>query len=175
MLSLVSKNGTLPMDPDDSSRIYGVLQDQVEAAEQRPIFEGEASVEATALALAAIAYHESGMKAGVQDCSLCHPGSQWCDAGRSITAYQLHIGSWGSHTRQELCEDNALATARALKILARYRTAGRSDLMFCGYAMGGIRPQCNRASVEIDRIFQRLVQQSGVVVLSGSPMVARWR
>jgi hypothetical protein len=175
MLGLVSKNGTLPIAEDDSSRIYSVLEDQCAAAEQAPLFAGDAAVEATALALSAVAFHESFMLSGVQDCSLCQVGSKWCDSGRSITLYQLHVGSWGQHTRQELCEDNVLATARALDILSLFRKAWRTDLMFCGYAMGGVRPGCNQASKEIDSVFKGLAQQAGIVVTPGNPIRARWK
>lgn len=77
--------------------------------------------ESTVLALVAVAMHESGFAADVQDCSRCKPGGVWCDRGRAQTLYQMQRNNWDGHTRAEVCRDLTLATTLATRALAKGR------------------------------------------------------
>lgn len=116
---------------------------------------GHRAREATALALVAIAAHESALRADVADCR------RTGDHGRSITTWQLMRGrSWGRHTRRELCSSVAIAARQALAVFAgngaRASTAGG---LFASYA-GGRRP--SRASREMCRLWERLTRAAGI-------------
>lgn len=69
------------------------------------------------------------------------------DRGKAITLYQLHkdFGAWGNSTREELCNDNALATRRAAEWLIRLRlsTGGWRGAIraYIGADMGDSRVQ----------------------------------
>jgi hypothetical protein len=76
-------------------------------------FTGSGADAATALALVAIAYHESGFSARVADCRRIGAFE------RSVTAFQLH-GPFarGSYTEAEVCASPRLAAERALYVFA---------------------------------------------------------
>lgn len=75
--------------------------------------------ESTALALVAVAFHEAGLAADVQDCSRCVIGGAWCDHGRAISLYQMQWNNWQGHARADICRDNKLATSLAYDALAK--------------------------------------------------------
>lgn len=77
--------------------------------------------EVTALALVAVAFHESGFASDVQDCSRCVIGGAWCDHGRAISLYQMQRNNWQGHARAAVCKDNRLATSLAYDSLAKPR------------------------------------------------------
>ena len=130
---------------EDQARLHGVAQDIWHAADvlDPPLIVGDGGkgTLATALVLTTVAGHESGFWSKVQDCSACWKGSPFCDKGRSVSIFQLHVGSgaWGGFSRQEICESNAVASKLALGILARHRRAGSALALFQGYALGGRR------------------------------------
>lgn len=110
--------------------------------------------ERSALALVAIAYHESAFRADVSDCRTVG------FAEPSITAFQLHgPWSWGGHTRRELCADVRLAASRALYVLARQSARCRSiERGFWGYASGNCG-RSTKAAREIIAIWRRLLRE----------------
>lgn len=162
---------------DDRMRLHGVAQDIWAAADAIPVdrqpFQGEAAKEASAVALTTIAFHESGFWQKVQDCSICYPGSAWCDRGRSVSLFQLREGSssWGSYTRKDLCTDNSKAAERAMAVLARHRRAGVPVTLFDAYARGGAGISPGRAAVEMSRIFDTFAPKAGLRVKG---MTATW-
>jgi hypothetical protein len=106
--------------------------------------------ERTALALVAVAYHESALREDVATCQVVgtdHP---------SITAFQL----WGSFaygglSRSELCRSPRQAARRALAVLAHHGRCGE-ERAFWGYASG----RCNAVSAAAKRqiaLWRRLV------------------
>lgn len=120
-------------------------------------FAGSAAREASALALVAIAHHESGFRAEVEDCRIVgtdHP---------SVTAFQL----WGpfargGHSRRALCTSPALAAERALWTLAHQAARVRSPAAaFRGYASGSgaIR---SRAATRQCALWERLARVAGL-------------
>lgn len=150
----------------DPSWAAGVANDQwqsaaKEADQRDPMMCGPEATAGIALALLAVAQHESGLWRSVQDCSVCVPG-QWCDNGRSISLYQLHVGSgaWGDFPREAICSDNRLATDLALRVLRRHRKASDPAHLFIGYARGGLR----KAGPEMAAIFTGLLLKTGIVV-----------
>lgn len=153
---------------DDKMRLNGVAQDIWAAADalpdQRQPFQGEAGKEATAVALTAISFHESGFWVKVQDCSICYPGSAWCDRGRSVSLFQLREGSssWGKYTRAELCEDNAKAAERAAIVLARHRGASAPVTLFDGYAKGGASIHPGQAAIDMAKYFDTFAKKAGI-------------
>ena len=124
---------------------------------------GPAANDATALALTAVAEHESGFWGRVQDCSACLPGSRWCDRGRSISLWQLHVGSgaWIGHDRQTVCSNNDIAARLALRILERNRKASSVATVFSGYARGGR----HGAGAEMLGIFETLARKASISVV----------
>jgi len=155
LLALVLALG--PRGPDDASRLTAVADDIWTASESRPAFCGPAAAEATAILLATVADHESGWRAGVQDCSLCVPGGQWCDHGLSAALWQLRRGGmWRTdEERAEICADNAVATRLALSLLRRYRRENTIEGMLRGYASGWTS-QRSKAAADMATLFGRL-------------------
>lgn len=139
LLSVVAARG--PVSDADRGRLYAVSLDMWSAASESPLYCGPEAQLAAALTLAAVAVHESGLHGDVQDCSRCLPGSPWCDRGRSVSLYQLHVGSgaWRGHSREDICQDNSIATSLALRILERHRDAMSPAQVLAGYARGGRR------------------------------------
>lgn len=145
------------------ARLTAVAADIAEVSSHHPIYCGDAGADATALALVAIADHESGWHPGVQDGSLCQPGSKWCDRGRSISLYQLRVGvAWGGHTRTEIDGSNALATRLALRVLSRFAARSVLTEQFCGYASGGFA-RC-KAGDQIAQVYATLLARTHVVL-----------
>jgi hypothetical protein len=109
-------------------------------------FTGSRSQEATALALVAIAWGESHLRADVADCRRTGDRRPWepLSAGRSITAFQLHRGqAWGPFSRGGLCASGRLAAERALWVLSSHAARCRTPAAaFFGYASGN----CSRRS-----------------------------
>jgi hypothetical protein len=103
----------------------------------------------TALALVAIAYHESGFDARVSDCR--RVGSDF----PSISAFQL-LGRFarGPYTRAELCASPRLAAKRALFVLAHHaKRCGSMVKALRGYASGdGGKP--TKAGRELHDLWQ---------------------
>ena len=155
-----------PMTDADQVRLQAVAQD-IWQVSSSPIFGGEDqdARRATALALVAVATHESAYWADVQDCSLCYPGSAWCDRGRSVTLFQLQGKmAWGPYTREELCKDNRKATERARHVLSRF-TKSRSPLeLFDGYASGGLRMRPSRAARQLASGHASLLSKEGLMI-----------
>lgn len=130
-------------------------------------FTGPARIEAAALALAAIADHESGFQERVLDClvtgdRLDHHGPS---EGRSITIYMLmRPWAWDGHSRAEICSGGPLAPWLSLRVL---RTHGARCTMvvswFYGYASGncGVRSD---AGMRQCHTLERLARFSGIQV-----------
>lgn len=124
-------------------------------------FDGPGAQEAAATALVAVAWHESGFKAGVQDCSICTGANPWCDRGRSVSLFQLHEGrAWQGHKREALCSDNRLAATLAHRLLTANARKTRNAIgMFIAYAGSG--RGAVRAGGEIYAIFERRLDRAG--------------
>lgn len=103
-----------------------------------------------ALALVAIAHHESGLRAEVADCRVTG------DEGRAFTAYQLRGPfAFGGYRVSALCRSPRLAARRALAVLSRHGRCGEERAMW-GYASGA----CNKPSAAARRqiaIWRRLL------------------
>ena len=142
------------------ARLTTVSNEFMQAATDHPLFTGEAAVPATAMALYAVAYHESGFWSKAQDCSACYIGSPWCDGGRSVTMFQLQGSvSWGRFNRSELCSSNANATERALRIL--WKNKGRCSItaLFQGYA------HARTPTDEMESIYRKGIAKAGLRVV----------
>lgn len=151
----------------DTARLQQVAADIWDATENAKLpFTGPAARESSALVLVTIAHHESGFWSNVQDCSLCYPGSAWCDRGKSVTLFQLREGTFafGKFSREELCANNKLATQRALAVVGRFRGASTPQQLFDGYARGGVGLRPTRAAIEMGRLFERHARTAKVVV-----------
>lgn len=114
---------------------------------------------ASALALVAIASHESGLRAEVADCRIV--GSDL----PSISSFQL-VGwhAFGPYTRRELCGSPRKAAERALAVLAGHATrASVPARWFAGYASGdpGRDPAAGRRQC---RLWEWLTRSAGVEV-----------
>ncbi len=118
---------------------------------------GPTAPEASALALVAIAAHESGFRADVSDCR------RTGDVGRSITAFQLMRGrAWGAFDRAILCRSPALAARQALAALAAQGArCATPRSWFDGYASGN----CGQRTAAGGRqcaIWERLAKAAGL-------------
>jgi hypothetical protein len=99
---------------DEWSRLFDVATDIADVVEEEgPLCDGPAADECSALALVAIADHESNFMSEVQDCR------RTGDAGRSISLYQLQRWGWGGHDRAELCDSHRLSAELAYRFLRR--------------------------------------------------------
>ena len=152
VLALASRHA--PVLEADEYRLQAVAGEIWEVAGDVRAFCGDASREATGLALAAISEHESGWSEEVQDCRRT--------GGQAISLYQLEYPAWSVHRRQDVCADNELAARLAATTLARGK--GRSDVreLFGQYASGGA-PR-NKAGDEIAGIFASLCLRAGITV-----------
>lgn len=124
--------------PCDIARDIANVVEDYEKEKVLP-FKGLYAKESTALALLAIAHHESGFRKEVQICDVMG------DNGKSASLYQLHQGnSWIDlyrrdennqpikHSKNEICSDNHLATELSLQVLLRFPNYPQS--MFYSYA-----------------------------------------
>lgn len=129
-------------------------------------FRGSGARQASALALVAIAFHESAFRADVADCRRLGTFEP------SITMFQLH-GSFarGPHSKTDLCASVRLAADRALFVLAHqgHRCATPRQ-WHSGYASGNCardvaagRRQC--------AIWERLARDAGLKAHCGSALV----
>lgn len=111
---------------------------------------GERAEERTALALVAIAQHESGLQKDVATCKVVG------DVGQAFTAFQLRGRfAFGGVPVRKLCRSPRLAARRALAVLARHGRCGE-ERAFWGYASG----DCTRPSAAARRqiaIWRRLL------------------
>jgi hypothetical protein len=157
MMALYTARG-FPYPELHQGRLERVAKDFVAESQARPLFVGEAATEATALALYAVAAHESGFWEQVQDCSACYIGSQWCDQGKSVSMFQLQGPmAWGGYTREELCTDNAKATHRGRVLLGRHKKSSSPIGLFIGYGK-------RKAGAEMHEIFASACRKAGVAV-----------
>jgi hypothetical protein len=175
-LSTIALAGILslvhPTAQRDINRLSTVAADIALAVDMAPSlpFSGPAAREATALALVAIAGHESGFQARYATCAstgdrLAHHGPA---EGRSISLWQLMRGwAWGEYSRAEICpetptDSRPLAAWLALRVLrlhgARCR---RVQSWFNGYAAG----DCSVRSAAATRqcaSWERLMRRAGL-------------
>ncbi|MGN6107784.1 MAG: hypothetical protein ACTHU0_21940 [Kofleriaceae bacterium] len=120
-------------------------------------FKGPEARSAAALALVAIAFHESAFRADVATCKRVG------NPDPSITLFQLN-GAYGRgpYSQAELCASNKLAAERALYIFAHHGSrCGTPAGWFRGYAAGN----CGRVSGAARRqcaIWERLAKRAGL-------------
>src|SRR5262245_14697922 len=114
ILSVVRPPAVDTSSESEQHRLVGLAHDIALAAELHDgqPFPGPARREARALALVAIALHESAFDGRVARCQLTgdrSPGQkEW--EGPAISLWQIRRGkSWDGHTRQQLCTNQALA------------------------------------------------------------------
>jgi hypothetical protein len=102
-------------------------------------FTGPDRVTKHALALAAIAVHESNLASKVVSCRYDgDPLQGWKPGrGRSITHFQLMRGAaWFGHTKEEICTSGPLAAYLAGSVLRNHARTGTALGVFRGYASG---------------------------------------
>lgn len=159
-----TRQGVPAPDPEAERARVTTIATDIAKASQRPLFGGPRGIDATALALLTIAQTESGFWANVQDCTLCYPGSAWCDQGRSVTIYQLQGPmAWGGYTREQLCTSNSLATERAHAVLYRFRKVRTSLTLFDVYGRGGpVAMQPTKTAKNKDRVFANHLRTQGI-------------
>lgn len=148
------------------------IESAVEQTETLP-FHGEGAPQASAAALVAVAWHESGFHLGYMDCSACPLVKDGkCDGGQSVSPFQLHSGvSWLGHKRSEICEDTSLAATLALHWLSHHgrRTKSISGMVM-GYASGdpGVKSD---AGHRIARLVRLNMARAGVATVKGRGML----
>lgn len=140
ILSVVRAPAVDVQDHAEQSRLVRLANDIAYAVELHggAPFRGPARKEALALALVAIALHESAFDRRVASCKLTGDRMPWhkADEGRSIALWQLMSGkAWDGHTRKEICGNQALAAYLAAKVLRLYSQSTYGGF-FRGYASG---------------------------------------
>ncbi len=124
-----------------------------EAAEHVPVRMTRADA---AMALVAIAHHESGFGESTATCE------KTGDDGRSITYFQLLRGpSWGGYTREELCTNPRLAARRALRVLDAPWQAKTPLGLFSAYSGIPKSGGPTKAAREMCASWERLVKRPG--------------
>lgn len=125
-------------------------------------FRGPQGREAAALALVAIARHESAFLPSVAICNVNG------DGGRSVSPFQLMRGAaWDGHARSELCNGGPLAAYLALRVLNVYPAkcfAKTPQAIFRSYASGS----CSAASQAATDICESWVSISSRMGLVGA-------
>lgn len=154
ILALASRHA--PVLEADEYRLQRIATEQWAVAGDVQAFCGDAAREATGLALAAIAEHESGWSEEVEDCRR--------RGGNAISLYQLEgPAALDGHRQQDVCADHELSARLAVQVLARGK--GRSDIreLFGSYASGGAHPRC-KAGDEMASLWMSLAHRAGVSV-----------
>jgi hypothetical protein len=131
-------------------------------------FTGPEARAGAALALVAIAFHESGFSARVSDCRRVGAFE------RSLTAFQLH-GRFarGPYSEAEVCASPRLAAERALWVLALHGSrCATPQHWFYGYASGscGVQSGAGRRQCAI---WEQLVRAAGLKASCDMPRVER--
>lgn len=131
-------------------------------------FKGDAADEGAALALVAIAFHESALREDVQTCRKVGSFEP------SITSFQLNgVFSRGSYSSRELCSSVHLAAERALYVFAHHGQRCRTPLSWhFGYSGGSCGRQ-NAAGRRQCAIWERLAKKAGLRASCSSPVVRR--
>lgn len=164
ILSLARAPAVDVSDHAEQHRLVGLSQDIALAAELHDgaPFRGPARKEALALALVAIALHESAFSAKVADCRVTGDRMPWHrpHEGRAISAYQMQSSSWDKHSRREICGNPTLAAYLAAKVLQRYRQSTYGGF-FRGYASGNGGLYTVAASKRC-ATWERLARQAGL-------------
>lgn len=162
VLSLLKQPVATP--PACEGRACAITKDIIAAVDDAPglPFDGPAAERASDVLLLAVAFHESGLREDVQDCTYCDRVRGSCDVGRSMSMYQLMRGySWMGHTKEQLCTDNRLASRLALRVLTRFSKGG-PQAMFRAYAgCSALRPAC-RGAAGLQAQFATLAMRAGV-------------
>ena len=167
-------------------RLAQEISDVVEqhAVEDHIPFRGPKGREATVLALEGIAFHESGLRASVEKCTVTGdlPYKQApMSIGRSISMYQLMAGpsrqdlyitegflagtkvpSPKRYSRDAICSDNKLATKLSLHVMMRFPKYPAS--MFYSYAGNGGKK--SKAGEELYQQFNSLMLRQGLKLVS---------
>ncbi len=139
-------------------------------------FLGPAAREAAALALVAIAWHESGFAPEVGDCR--RRGDLHLTPTGSVSLWQL-LGPWarGGHPADEVCQNQPLAAYLALGVLdvhARRCTRAPWRSLFDGYASG----RCGHETPASGRqcaAWARLAASAGLVASCDDRRPITWR
>lgn len=152
-----------------------------EAAHQAPLWAtgdgGEdhgsipAGEAATAAVLLAIARHESGFLVSVARCVVTG------DKGRSIGSFQVQRHAWGGHSRDDVCESDALQATLSLDVMrAQQKRAPRAGLWkwLAGYASGDMGV-VTRASRELTDGAWVWCKRLGLVCDTGGMAAPRWK
>lgn len=129
-------------------------------------FTGGDRVTKHALALAAIAVHESNLAIRVVSCAYDGdprpkdpPG-----VGKSIGAFQLHLGpARGGHTKAEICSSGPLAAYLAGRVLQNHARAGTVLGVFRGYASGDSSRAVKAADRQC-RLWTKIATEAGLKV-----------
>jgi hypothetical protein len=128
------------------------------AAEDQLPFVGPAAREASAIALATVARHESEFNEEIRQCR------KKGDGGRSITIFQLYKGvAWDGRSEREICSEPTLAGMLALRSLKMFAHAPTPLGMFRGYASGNINYDWMPAR-RADRLFKKQVDVHSIKI-----------
>jgi hypothetical protein len=149
-------------------------------------FSGPAAQQATVLALLEIAWHESGFRSKVEDCTITGDlPAKWSkpNEGRAVSLFQLQSNNWYDlfemtktkpprhrwHKRDAICKSNPLATRLALGALMRQAMTARGTTkpagvqgMFYTYASG--KGGKTKAGQEHVLQFEAMMRQNGIVL-----------
>ena len=145
----------------DVERLQDVASDVRTVAEQTPVFCGEASVDATALAMIAVGEHESGWHPGAQSGELCNRGA-WCDRGASRGLWQVNVAGWDGWSKADIDGNVRLQATLSIRLLRRFRGRSSTAALFSAYASGG--GKVSRVGRDIDAIFRTLARRNGIAV-----------
>lgn len=165
IFSLVRPPAVDVQDHAEQHRLVTLAHDITLAAEMHDgaPFLGPQRKEALALALVAIAFHESAFDARVADCRITGDRlpHQRAHEGRSVSLWQL-MGSrsWFGHKRREVCRNQPLAAYLAVKVLRLYSQSSYGGF-FRGYASGNGGLYTPAASKRC-KTWERLAREAGL-------------
>lgn len=157
-LTLWAMLGATPTEAD-RARLTPVAEAIASEAQGSPLWEGDAGEAATAIALVAIARHESHLRESVRRCQLKG------DHGRSVGLFQVQRGwAWDGHDERAICESDRLQAALSLRVLGHYRKSCKSCAplkLFQAYASGDPAKRSDAAK-DTAAMWERIARKAGL-------------
>lgn len=146
----------------DTDRLDTILAETYTAASKRPLFQGDSAIEATALLLYAVMYHESGLRPHIEHCD-CTRGDGDCDKGHAFGLPQLHAEWFQGHPRDEVCSNRTLQVELAMDLLAKEKKfcGGSPRHWVAGYHAGNSCVALGYAS-NVDGVFRTLLSRAQI-------------
>jgi hypothetical protein len=150
----------------DEDRLTSITTETLLEAKSAPLFAGKRGVDATALLMLGIAFHESGFLPDVESCV------RRGDSGHAYGLPQLHAEHFGDYTAEEFCASRVAQWERQANLLRRVKAwcksidpqlEDRGPIVWLGAYNSG---QCgvSKAGTQAYANFERMARVAGIRV-----------